>query len=1049
MAEKLFGGGGEFGALLRTYHWSQTPLGAVETWSDDLKTAVQVLLTELEQAQYWSQTQVETETQPPLNLHLAAAIEPTCAEVKLRELEAQYRTLFDSIDEGFCICEMLFDENDEPDDYRFLKVNAAFERLTGLEQVTGKRMRELAPNHEAYWFEIYGRVVRTREAVRLENYASALNRWFNVNAFCIGEPQNNQFAVLFTNVTDAKRVEDERFEAEVTLRQSEEHYRTLFESIDEGFCTVEVLFDADGKPIDHRVLQANPAFKRQSGIANPEGKRASELAPGLEQDWNDLYAQVINTGESIRTEVRADALDRWFDVLVSRVGNAAMRQVAIVFTDISKRKQAEAILQQTSDELERQVRKFDATLSTITDLVFSFDRDGRFLYANQVLLDLWGVTAPEAIGKTMADLNYPPTVERQVLDDLQQVLETGKSVRNETPYINPAGVEGYFEYILSPVIAADHTVESTVGLSRDISDRKLADAIITTDLKNTRLLRDLSARMITEDNIQVLYDEIMAAAIALTRADAGTVQLLDEATQELVLLASKGFDQTIIDHFERVNASSNTSCGLALLRGTRAFIDFDMPECNDPCGALRMHVNAGYLCAQSTPLLSRSGRPMGMVSTHWHQYHRPTEQELGFLDLLARQAADLIEQRQTQAERKQILEREQAAREEAERANRIKDEFLAVLSHELRSPLNPILGWTQLLQNGKLDEAHRAEALKTIERNAKLQAQLIEDLLDISRIMQGKLSLTAAPVSLTFVISAAIETVRLAAEAKHIRLQIDLDNTAAPISGDAARLQQVVWNLLSNAVKFTPNGGQVTVELRQLNQLAQIRVIDTGKGINPQFLPYMFEYFRQEDGSTTRKFGGLGLGLAIARQIVEMHGGTVRAESFGEGQGATFIVQLPAMEQTASIGSEPVQTQTGAELPLKGIHILLIDDEPDTREFQAFVLEQSGAKVTAVASGLEALQALEQSIPNVLVSDIGMAQMDGYMLIEQIRSRPLQHGGMIPAIALTAYAAEMDQHRALQVGFQTHITKPVEPEVLVRAITVLLQPGERKVKMRL
>jgi CheY-like chemotaxis protein len=210
----------------------------------------------------------------------------------------------------------------------------------------------------------------------------------------------------------------------------------------------------------------------------------------------------------------------------------------------------------------------------------------------------------------------------------------------------------------------------------------------------------------------------------------------------------------------------------------------------------------------------------------------------------------------------------------------------------------------------------------------------------------------------------------------------------------------------------------------------------------------MFEYFRQEDGSTTRKFGGLGLGLAIARQIVEMHGGTVQAQSFGEGQGATFIVQLPAM-QVAPLVSEPVQTQIDPGLPLEGIHILLVDDEPDTREFQAFLLEQSGATVTAVASGLEALQGLEQSIPDLLVSDIGMPQMDGYMLIEKIRSLPLQQGGMIPAIALTAYAAEIDQHRALQVGFQTHITKPVEPEVLVRAIAVLLQPGERKAKMRL
>lgn len=400
---------------------------------------------------------------------------------------------------------------------------------------------------------------------------------------------------------------------------------------------------------------------------------------------------------------------------------------------------------------------------------------------------------------------------------------------------------------------------------------------------------------------------------------------------------------------------------------------------------------------------------------------------------------NITEQKRIEAEREQLLAREQAAREAADRANRIKDEFLAVLSHELRSPLNPILGWARLLQNGNLSEARRAEALKTIERNANLQTQLIEDLLDISRIMQGKLSLTAAPVSLTFVISAAVETVRLAAEAKNIVIALDLDSEIAPISGDAARLQQVMWNLLTNAVKFTPHRGQVTVELRQLNGLAQIRVIDTGRGINPQFLPHVFEYFRQEDGSTTRKFGGLGLGLAIVRQIVEMHGGTVTAESQGENQGATFIIQLPLMQQATSIASEPIHTQTEAEVPLDGVQILLVDDQPDTREFQAFVLELSGANVTAVASGLEALQALEQFTPDVLVSDIGMPEMDGYMLMQQIRSRPPNQGGTIRAIALTAYAAEIDQQRALQVGFQTHITKPVEPKELVRAIANLLE----------
>ncbi len=405
------------------------------------------------------------------------------------------------------------------------------------------------------------------------------------------------------------------------------------------------------------------------------------------------------------------------------------------------------------------------------------------------------------------------------------------------------------------------------------------------------------------------------------------------------------------------------------------------------------------------------------------------------------EASDISDRKRIEQEREQLLAQEQAAREAAESANRIKDEFLAVLSHELRSPLNPILGWTQLLQKGKLDSARQVEALTIIERNAKLQLQLIEDLLDISRIIQGKLSLTAAPVNLTFVISAAVETVRLAAQAKNIGLQIDLGTTISLVWGDDVRLQQVVWNLLTNAVKFTPNGGQVMVELQQADGFAQIRVIDTGKGIQPQFLPSVFEYFRQEDGSTTRKFGGLGLGLAIVRQIVEMHGGMVKVESLGENQGAIFTVQLPLMQQAVPTGSEPSRTSVDTQVPLSNLQILLVDDDLDTCEFQAFVLSQSGAKVTTVASGFEALQVLDRFIPDLLVSDVGMTQMDGYMLMQQIRSRPTDQGGAIPAIALTAYARDFDRQKAFQAGFGSHITKPVEPEALVRAIVNLLEPS--------
>ena len=455
---------------------------------------------------------------------------------------------------------------------------------------------------------------------------------------------------------------------------------------------------------------------------------------------------------------------------------------------------------------------------------------------------------------------------------------------------------------------------------------------------------------------------------------------------------------------------------------------------------------------------------------------------------------DVTEKKRSQKELAHSLEREQAARAEseaarsaAEAANRIKDEFLAVLSHELRSPLNPILGWSKLLRTGKLDEATTARALETIERNAKLQTQLIEDLLDVSRILRGKLSLNVSPVNLSSTIEAAMETVRLAAQAKSIQIQTVFEPTVGSVSGDASRLQQVVWNLLSNAIKFTPEGGRVEVRLsavkglqvsklkswkvdqgllasrrssyedviqvRRLNvdsstqtnlqlatSYAQLQVTDTGKGINPEFLPYVFDYFRQESSATTRAFGGLGLGLAIVRHLVELHGGTVWAESPGEGQGATFTVSLPMMTVSPQMNQDNNQLDSPPDL--SGIRILAVDDEADMRDFLIFMLKRYGASITAVASAAEALEALGQVKPDLLLSDIGIPDMDGYTLIRQIRAMPPEQGGQIRAIALTAYATEADHQQALSAGFQMHVTKPVEPIVLAKAIANLMgEPG--------
>ena len=432
----------------------------------------------------------------------------------------------------------------------------------------------------------------------------------------------------------------------------------------------------------------------------------------------------------------------------------------------------------------------------------------------------------------------------------------------------------------------------------------------------------------------------------------------------------------------------------------------------------------------------RMRRSDGVYRWHLHQAV-PLKNEQGQVLKWFGTATDIDDQKRLEQQRALILQQEQVAREAAEKANRIKDEFLAVLSHELRSPLNPILGWSRLLQTRQLDDAQTTAALKTIERNARLQAELIEDLLDVSRILQGKLSLNVAPVVLSTTIQAAIETVRLAADAKMMQIQTVLEPEVSCVAGDANRLQQVVWNLLSNAVKFTPPEGRVAIRLEQVDSQAQITVTDTGRGISPDFLPYVFDYFRQAEGATTRSVGGLGLGLAIVRQLVELHGGTIWAESPGEGQGATFTVRLPLMptQPTTSQASQPSEPQ----LDLDGINALVVDDDADARALTTFLLEQYGATVTAVASAEEAFTAVTQIKPDVLVSDIGMPTVDGYMLIRQVRTLPLEQGGQIPAIALTAYAGESDGQRALAAGFQQHLAKPIEPAALIEAIASLIK----------
>ncbi|HEY9611688.1 hybrid sensor histidine kinase/response regulator [Allocoleopsis sp.] len=375
--------------------------------------------------------------------------------------------------------------------------------------------------------------------------------------------------------------------------------------------------------------------------------------------------------------------------------------------------------------------------------------------------------------------------------------------------------------------------------------------------------------------------------------------------------------------------------------------------------------------------------------------------------------------------------------QEAQEANRIKDEFLAIVSHELRTPLNAILGWVNILRNRKVNESLTTRALETIERNAKSQTKLIEDILDISRIIRGSIRLNTHPVHIASLIHAVIENVRPTAELKAIQIESSFDPSVSLVMGDQERLQQIVWNLLSNAVKFTPEGGCVEVRLEQVNSTAQIAVKDTGKGINPAFLPLVFDRFRQADSTTTRTHGGLGLGLAIVRQLVEMHNGMVYAASEGEGKGATFIVQLPVIEAVQEEATE--ENASGDKAPtLEGLRVLVVDDSADTLDLIAFILEQYKAQVTTATSVDEALHAIAQVKPDVIISDIGMPEQDGYSLIRQVRTLEGDGGKQIPAVALTAFAGEEDRTLILNSGFQMHIPKPVEPTELVAIVANMM-----------
>ncbi|MEG4285810.1 PAS domain S-box protein [Microcoleus sp. A006_D1] len=1151
------------------------------------------------------------------------------AEAALRDSEERYRTLFESLDEGFCVIEMLFDDNEKPINYRFLEVNPAFERQTGLVEAAGKTALELIPGLEDYWFEMYGKVVLTGEPVRFEHVSEVMNRWFEVSAFRTPEPHSRKVAILFQEITDRKQAQN------LLLQQSEQmrlfvkhspvgvamfdrqmrymlvsdrwlanyglgaqnvlgrshydifpnlpdrlkqiHQRCLAGAVE--MCKEDPLLRADGS-IKWLRWEIHPwrtnsgeiggimifcegiTDRKNAELALTEAKQQvsniiesiTDAFIAIDAQWR--YTYVNSAAERLLGRSRNDLLGRsiWElfsaesesnSMLYQEFHRVVNEQVSVKFEEFSPSLQmyievsaypaAEGLTAYWSDisdrkRTEEELRQKNAILNVINESaptpIFVKDREGCIIYANPATLEALGKPAAEVIGRRDRDLYPIAELGAVVSENDRRIMESGQT---EVVEESPDGIRTFLG-MKAPYRNEAGEVIGLIGISNDITNRKRSEVALQEQTKLLQVIIDSIGDGLILANQQgefVLFNQAAVKMFGQLTNEKSSEEwsstyglfLADQKTlfpdNELPLArAIKGEYVNDVGVFVRrensedrwisisgypvVDTSNEMTGGVIVCR--------DITERKQSEAALLESEARFRYMANNAPFMVWVTDSTGYCtfwSDNWYEFTGQTQETaLGFgwinavhpedreqamnvflranerheaystefrvgrkdgryswvLDAAAPRftesgqfegfigsAIDITERKQVETERDMVLQLEQTARAEAERANRIKDEFLAVLSHELRSPLNPILGWSQLLRGGKLSAAKTTKAYETIERNARLQSQLIEDLLDVSRILQGKLRLTVAPVNVATIILSALETVQLSAETKKIQIQTILTPQVGQVVGDTGRLQQIVWNLLSNAVKFTPENGRVEVRLTQIEHEVQIQVADTGKGIVPDFLPYVFEHFRQEDGATTRKFGGLGLGLAIVRQLIELHGGTVFAESPGEGLGATFTVRLPLLNDDSSRQEEAVVNSSLSpdisSLPLAGLRILVVDDEPDSRDFVAFVLQESGAEVISLSSAAEALLSIAQTAPDLLVSDIGMPEMDGYMLIHSIRTQLAPQARELVAIAVTAYAGEANERQVLQAGFDKHLSKPIDPSELVA--TVVRAIGDR------
>ena len=882
--------------------------------------------------------------------------------------------------------------------------NAATERIFGYtcEELIGQPVRILIPpERQTEEDQILERIRRGERVDHFETVRVAKDRSLVDVSLTISPVYDLSGAVIGAskiarNITERKRA-----------REKDAYLAAIISSSSDAIIA---------KDLNGTITSCNESAERIFGYKAAEliGRPIHVLIPAERYPEEDMILAKVRAGERIEhletVRIRKDGRQVDISLSVSPIfdESGGVIGVAKVARDISEQKRL-------ARELAAQQEYFRVTLSSIGDGVIAADENGAVAFMNRAAEAMTGWPVDEALGHALADVF-------RIFNE-----KTGQPVENPADLVMRSGnVVGLANHTV--LVHRDGTgrpIADSAAPIRGTAERPLGAVLVVRDVTEERRAEDAIAeqREWFETTLESIGDAVIATDMQ------GRVAFMNPIAEHLTgwsLEEARGRSCTEV--FRIVNEESRRTVESPV---SRVLAEGVIVGLANHTVLIAVDGTERPIDDSGAPIRNRAGRMVGVV--------------LVFRDITERRRIE-AERRVVANERERLLDSERVARSDAERASRVKDEFVAMVSHELRTPLNAILGWTQLMMQSAADRDVIARGLDVISRNTRLQAQLVSDLLDVSRITSGKLRLNIEKADLVSVVRNVIETVQQGADGKLIGIRSEFDAPAMPIAGDPGRLQQIVWNLLWNAIKFTPEGGSIIVRVRRSGADGEIAVTDTGVGIRPEVLPHIFEAFSQGNLSNTRSTGGLGLGLSIVKHLVDLHGGSIRADSPGEGQGATFTVVLPCglLVETAEAAADGPLKVAKPDDVLRGLSILVVEDEADTRDFLVRFLTGHGAKVAMANSAAEALERLPEAAADLLISDIGLPEVDGYELLQRIRQGGDHNGGGIPAIALTAYARAEDRLRAFRAGYQEHLAKPVEPDDLVAAISRIAQLSERR-----